>query len=128
MQRRYDPEVQFGRRSLVRALLAHDEDELAERVPTVTDDELQRIGHIAGDYAFPEEVLTGSASSLGTTRAISLAAMDGWRALRAHCVGTSWRDVARPPRSTRFAVWAFSERRPARLRHAASPRHAPLVR
>jgi len=69
--------MQFSRNTLVRALLAHDEDDLAERVPTVTDEELQRIGQIAGDYAFPAEVLApGPTSSMGTTRAISLAAVD----------------------------------------------------
>jgi hypothetical protein len=34
---------------LVRALLTHDEDDLAQRVPSVTDEDLKRIGHRAGD-------------------------------------------------------------------------------
>jgi hypothetical protein len=100
----YDPEVQSGRKSLVRALLAHDEDELAERVPTVTDDELQRIGHIAGDYAFPEEGSRDPRAVWGPQEQSRWRRWMCWRALRAHCVGTSWRDVARPPRPTRFAV------------------------
>jgi hypothetical protein len=61
---------------VVSALLAHDEDDLAERVPSVTDEELERIGQRAGDYAFSAEHALPSGSSMGTLRAISLAAVD----------------------------------------------------
>ena len=64
------------RDSLVRALLAHDEDDLAERVPLVTDEDLKRIGQRAGDYAFSAEHALPSGSSMGSLRAISLAAVD----------------------------------------------------
>ena len=40
---------------MVRCLLAHDEKELAERVPSVTDAELKRIGERADYYAFSSE-------------------------------------------------------------------------
>jgi hypothetical protein len=61
---------------LVRALLAHAEDDLAERAPSLTDEELQRIGALAERYAFSEEHAHPSRGSMGTTRAISLATVD----------------------------------------------------
>ena len=60
---------------MVRSLLAHDEHDLVERVPSVTDDELKRIGERADYYAFSSEDAKRNAS-MGTTRAISLAAVD----------------------------------------------------
>jgi hypothetical protein len=55
--------------------LAHDEMELVERVPAVTDAELKRIGMRADHYAFSsaDAIQNGS---IGTTRAVSLAAVD----------------------------------------------------
>jgi hypothetical protein len=64
------------RDTLVRALLAHDEEDLAERVPSLTDEELQRIGERAEHYAFSSEHAPRSGGSIGTSRAISLAAVD----------------------------------------------------
>jgi hypothetical protein len=55
-------------------LLAHDEKELVERVPSVTDAELKRIGERADYYAFSSEDAMRNGS--GTSRAVSLAAVD----------------------------------------------------
>jgi len=60
---------------MVRMLLAHGEDDLVERVPSVTDAELKRIGERADYYAFSSEHAVRH-GSMGTTRAISLAAVD----------------------------------------------------
>jgi hypothetical protein len=68
--------LHLRRDTVVRALLAHDEDDLAERVPSVTDEDLKRIGQLAGDYAFSAEHVLPSGSSMGGMRAISLAAVD----------------------------------------------------
>jgi len=56
-------------------LLAHGEDDLVERVPSVTDAELKRIGERADYYAFSSEHAVRH-GSMGTLRAISLAAVD----------------------------------------------------
>jgi hypothetical protein len=60
---------------VVRCLLAHDEKELVERVPSVTDAELKRIGERADYYAFSSEDAMRN-GSMGTSRAVSLAAVD----------------------------------------------------
>ena len=49
--------------------------DLAERVPSVTDAELKRIGERADHYAFSSEDALQN-GSMGTTRAVSLAAVD----------------------------------------------------
>jgi hypothetical protein len=59
-----------------RRRLVHDEDDFAERVPSVTDEDLRRIGQRAGDNAFSAEHALPSGSSIGGLRAISLAAVD----------------------------------------------------
>jgi hypothetical protein len=56
-------------------LLAHDEEELVERVPSVSDAELKRIGERADYYAFSSEDAKRNGSML-SSRAISLAAVD----------------------------------------------------
>lgn len=56
--------------------MAHDEGDLAERIPAVTEEDVERIGQRAGDYAFSAEHALPSGSSMGTLRAISLAAVD----------------------------------------------------
>jgi hypothetical protein len=61
--------------TLVRTLLAHDEKELVERVPSVTDAELKRIEERADYYAFSSEDAMRN-GSVGTSRAVSLAAVD----------------------------------------------------
>lgn len=60
---------------MVRCLLAHGENDLVERVPSVTDAELKRIGACADYYAFSSEDAVRN-GSMGTTRAVSLAAVD----------------------------------------------------
>jgi hypothetical protein len=47
--------VHVQRSTVVRCLLAHDERELVERVPSMTDEELKRIGERADYYAFSSE-------------------------------------------------------------------------
>ena len=47
--------IHVRRNTLVRCLLAHDEKELVERVPSVTDEELKRIGERADYHAFSNE-------------------------------------------------------------------------
>jgi hypothetical protein len=42
-----------------------DEDDLAEQVPSVTDEDLKRIGQLAGDYAFSAEHALSSGASMG---------------------------------------------------------------
>jgi hypothetical protein len=68
-------------------LRSHGEDDLAERVASITDDELTRIGRLGAYYAFSEEALTLGAS-MGGARALSLASihvLDGTgRDLRRH--------------------------------------------
>jgi hypothetical protein len=56
-------------------LLAHDEHDLVERVPSVTDAELKRIGERADYYLFSNEDVYPTAV-FGTSTAVSLAAVD----------------------------------------------------
>jgi hypothetical protein len=56
-------------------LLAHDEQELVERLPSLTDDELERIGERAGYLAFGSDDAKRN-GSMGGSRAISLAAVE----------------------------------------------------
>jgi hypothetical protein len=67
--------IQVQRSTLVRMLLAHDEQDLVQRVPSVTDGELQRIGERAGYLAFGSEDAKRN-GSMGGSRAISLAAVE----------------------------------------------------
>ena len=60
--------MQLRRSTVVRCLLAHDETELMDRVPSVTDEELSRIGDRANFYAF--------SSREGTSRGVPLAVVD----------------------------------------------------
>ena len=64
------------RDTLVRVLLAHGEDDLAERAPSLTDEDLKRIGERADDCAFSGEHALRSGASMGVSRAISLATVD----------------------------------------------------
>ena len=67
--------IHVRRNTLVRCLLAHDEKELVERVPSVTDEELKRIGERADYHAFSSEDAMRNGGE-GTTRSVSLAAVD----------------------------------------------------
>jgi hypothetical protein len=53
---------------LVRVLLSHGEDDLAERVPSLTDEELTRIGEGAEHNAFGGEHALASGASMGVAR------------------------------------------------------------
>jgi len=69
--------VLHGRRdTLVRALLAHGENELAGRTPSLSDEQLERIGELAEHYAVSPEHAAPQGGSIGITRAISLATLD----------------------------------------------------
>jgi hypothetical protein len=58
-------------------LLAHGEDDLVGRVPSLTDVELKRIGERADHYAFSSEhAVPPCGTSMGTSRALSLATID----------------------------------------------------
>jgi hypothetical protein len=59
-----------------RALRIHGEDDLAEGVLSITDEELKRIGELADHYAFSGEHALASGASMGTARALSLATVD----------------------------------------------------
>ena len=67
--------IDVGHNTLVRCLLAHDEHDLVERVPSVTDAELKRIGERADYYAFSSEDARRNGGQ-GTTRSVSLAAVE----------------------------------------------------
>src|SRR5437763_10907220 len=63
------------RDTLGNMLRSHGEDDLAERVASITDDELARIGRLGAYYAFSEDALA-LGGSMGGTRALSLASID----------------------------------------------------
>jgi len=56
-------------------LRTHREDDLAERAPSLSDDELARIGTLAAYYAFSENAMA-LGGSMGGSRALSLATID----------------------------------------------------
>jgi hypothetical protein len=56
-------------------LRQHGEDDLAERAPSLSDDELARIGTLGAYYAFSEDAMA-LGGSIGGTRALSLATID----------------------------------------------------
>lgn len=64
-----------SREVLARMLREHGEDDLAERAPTLSDDELARIGTLGAYYAFSDDAMA-LGGSMGGTRALSLAAID----------------------------------------------------
>ena len=84
--------------------MAHDEEELVERVPSVTDEQLTRIGELAGHYAFSAEHADPNGGSMGTTKGVSLAAIDVPQALRANCGGRKVKDAAHTVRIRSFAA------------------------
>lgn len=63
------------RDTLATMLRSHGEDDLAERVASITDDELTRIGRLGAYYAFSEDAMA-LGGSMGGTRALSLASID----------------------------------------------------
>ena len=54
----------------------YGEADLAERVLTISDAELERIGDLAGYYAWSEEAFELLGGSMGGTRALCLATID----------------------------------------------------
>ena len=54
----------------------HGEEDLAERVLTITDAELERIGELGGYYAWSQEAFELLGGSMGGTRALCLATID----------------------------------------------------
>ncbi len=64
-----------SRETLARMLCEHGEDDLAERAPTLSDDELARIGTLGAYYAFSEDAMA-LGGSMGGSRALSLATID----------------------------------------------------
>jgi hypothetical protein len=54
----------------------YGEAELAERVVTITDAGLERIGEVAGYYAWSEEAMELLGGRMGGTRAARLATID----------------------------------------------------
>ena len=69
---------------MVRMLLAHGEDDLVERVPSVTDAELKRIGERADYYAFSSEHAVRH-GSMGPQEQSRWRQSMCWTALRASC-------------------------------------------
>jgi len=63
------------RDTLVGMLRSHGEDDFAERVASITNDELMRIGRLGAYYAFSEDAMA-LGGSMGGTRALSLASID----------------------------------------------------
>jgi hypothetical protein len=56
-------------------LRSHGEDDLAEQVPSLTDDEMTRIRTLGAYYAFSEQAVS-LGGSMGGARALSLATID----------------------------------------------------
>jgi hypothetical protein len=63
------------RDTLARVLRSHDEDELAERALSVTDDELKRLGELGERYAFAKRAMA-TGGRMGGARALSMATID----------------------------------------------------
>jgi hypothetical protein len=82
------------------------EADLAGRVLTITDAELERIGDLAGYYAWSEEALELLGGSMGGTRAACLATID--------VLERTMRDL-RQNRSLQELDWGTPERSPAEL-------------
>ncbi len=80
-------------------LRSHGEGGLAERVASITDDQLTRIGRLGAYYAFSADAMA-LGGSMGGTRALSLASIDvldgNGRNLRRH-------------HSDRELAWGLSE-------------------
>jgi hypothetical protein len=104
------------REVLAGMLREHGEDELAERAPSLSDDELARIGALGGYYAFSEDAMA-LGGSMGGARALSLATIDVLE-------GTG-RDLRRH-HSERELSWGLSEEPDAseRARDRGLRRHA----
>jgi hypothetical protein len=69
------PRLSTTREHLAKILPEHGEEDLAERVLTITDAELARIGELGGYYAWSEEAFE-LGLGMGGTRALCLATID----------------------------------------------------
>jgi hypothetical protein len=67
--------IRATREHLANILPQHGEEELAERVLTITDAELERIGKLGAYYAWSEEAFE-LGLGMGGTRALCLATID----------------------------------------------------
>jgi hypothetical protein len=70
------PRIRPTREQLANMLPKHGEADLAERVLTITDVELERIGDLAGYYAWSEAAFELLGGSMGGTRALCLVTID----------------------------------------------------
>ena len=69
--------IRVKRDTLAVMLRSHGEDELAERVGTLTEDEMARIGRLGAYYAWSEDALAlDGRGSMGGARALSFATID----------------------------------------------------
>lgn len=87
------------RATLADMLGSYDEDDLAERVASITDEEVGRIGTLGAHYAFSEDAMA-LGGSMGGTRALALASID--------VLDRSGRDLRRH-HSERELAWGLSE-------------------
>jgi hypothetical protein len=67
--------IRATREHLANMLPQHGEEDLAERVLTITDAELERIGELGAYYAWSKEA-SELGTSMGGTRALCLATID----------------------------------------------------
>ena len=93
------PIMRVERAGLAGMLRSHGEDGLADRVASLTDDELTRIGRLGYYYAFSEDALA-LGGSMGGGRALSLATID--------VLEDSGRDLRRNRTDFELA-WGWSE-------------------
>lgn len=68
--------IRATREHLANMLPQHGEEDLAERVLTITDVDLERIGELGAYYAWSEEAFELLGGSMGGTRALCLATID----------------------------------------------------
>jgi hypothetical protein len=61
--------------TLASILRSHGEDDVAERAPSFTDDQMARIGTLGAYYAWSEDAFA-LGSGMGGTRALALATID----------------------------------------------------
>lgn len=69
------PQLRVQRETLANFLRLFDEDDLAQRALTTTDEQLTRIRILGAHYAFSEQAME-QGGSMGGERALSLAALD----------------------------------------------------
>jgi hypothetical protein len=117
--------MRVERVTLATMLRRHGEDDLADRVASLTDDEMTRIGRLGYYYAFSEDALAFG-GSMGGARALSLAALD--------VLEGSGRDLGRHHTEVEVVEWRFSEEpdvmersRDRELRRHAAEKQQPTL-